>query len=249
MCRRIMLIGIVGVGLFAIWVAEALGSNVRWSGGQLTCKGVRCDYQASGTPGGEKLTTGTCEPGDIKEAFLFCFNPADNSINGSRQGQAFRQVVQFELGLGVGATTKTKGRSRFNIISNAEGTADADTNGDGVITDAECDLSPACTELREFCKNPNWVPQDVVPITFCAAMQVWECTSADAADCPCDPTGLEGPACHDHDSDATNGITPMMDKDKVLFCNLPNPNTYRFGEARVYNCRDAAPEECPSFSP
>lgn len=251
MCRRAMLIAMVGISIFAIWLVEAFASNVRWLGGTLTCKGVRCNYEVSGTPGGTKLTTGTCQPDDIREAFLFCLNPANKSVGGSRQGEAFTQIVQFDLGLGIGATTKTRGRSRYNLISNAEGTADADTDGDGIITDAECDLSEACAVLRQFCVNPNWVPQDVVPITFCAAMQVWECASADVTECPCDPTLLAGEpgACKDHDNNALNGITPMMAGDKILFCTLPDPSTYRFGEERVYDCRDAIPGECPSLSP
>lgn len=223
MGKRVMLIGLVWIAVVSMWVSAAFGSNTRWHTGTASTKGVRCEYEVSGT--GSTPTMGTCEVDNVQEAFLFCLNPNNGSVNGSRHGEAFRQIVQFGTGEGVGAGTK-RGRSKYNAISNAEGTG---------LTPEECDASPECTELRQFCQNPNWLPRDVVPITMTIFEAVWECTSAD--NCPCDPAGLDGPVCGDH-----NPKTPELDPalaGKNLVCELPEPATFNFGEVRFYNCVDA----------
>ncbi len=248
MGRKAWLVGLIAIGLSTIWAAEAVAGNVRYSSGRLICKGVRCEYEVTGTSGGSHLTTGTCEPFEVQESFLFCFNPANNAINGSRNGQAFSTQFPFISGLdqGANATGKRKGRSAFNVVSNAAGISGVDTDGDGKISETECEADPTCHDLRQFCTNANWIPQDIVPITFCAALQVWECLSSLPGDCPCNPALTAGPGvCKDHDSNEANGITPMMDEDKLLYCEMPPPiDTYSFGEARVYSCRDAVVGEC-----
>jgi hypothetical protein len=239
MRRKNILIALIGVGVMAGATATD-ASNVRYYNGRIICRSVNCLYEVTGTQGGGAATTGTCGASDVREAFLFCRNPANNSVKGSRHGQAFSQIVTFETGLsqGVNSTTKQRGRSRYDAVANAEGLAESPE---------ECDASDACNALRTFCTNPEWVPVSVVPISFCAVQNVWECASADPSDCPCDPTGVEGgPLCQDHDLN-TPGIQPMMAQDKVLFCQMPDPETFRFGDERTADCRDATPAECPSL--
>lgn len=229
------LVAIAACALTSMFGTAAFASNVKYYNGRMYCKGLGCDYLVTGTQGGGALTTGTCQAGDVTEVLLFCFNPANNAIKGSRQGAAFAQQLAFSTGLSLGTeqSGKNRGRSKYNAISNADGIAS---------TPEECDNSEACTALRQFCTNPLWIPVDVVPVTGCAVMNVWEC--APEGPCPCEP-GPNG-TCQDHDKQ-TPEIDPMMGADKVLYCTLPNPSTYRFGQARDYVCQDATPAQCPSF--
>lgn len=208
--------GALGMGMLLLWSATAFATHNSYSsGGTYTTKGVLCQYEATGT---SKLTTGFCSF-EAREALLLCTNPEDNQ----EQGVSAIQTIVFGEASASGKSARGQQRSRYNIVTNADGVS---------TSDAECDASASCQALRQFCQSHTWVPVDVVPVKFYGTFSTYSCASQST--CPCDPDGVTGPRCLDHIT-KTAVIDPLGPPDTVC-CTLPHSETFQFGEARRYEC-------------
>jgi hypothetical protein len=215
-------IGLLGLGLLGIWAADAsahsAGYKLSPSGTLYHASSVRCQFE--GLTPGSTGSVGLCEIA-TDEAILFCINPSDQTVTGTprRLDIAFEEFFVFAQG------TKTGGTTKYIMTADAAGVASSDE---------ECDASFECTQLRQHCINPNWVPIDVVPVFMTATVSAFACPSKDA--CPCDPFGTDPttPACVDH-----NLSTPEIDPEGSLTyqCQLGVPATeYEFGDLVQYTC-------------
>jgi hypothetical protein len=223
MYRRVVLIGLLGIGVVTMWAAAAsahsAGYRLKADGTLFHASSVDCHFEAVGT--GSTPTTGTCEVIEGTSAILFCLNPANHQVNGKSTGQFF----EFKEAVGAGVGTK-KGKTRYDVVAEAIGLASSD---------AECNQDPNCLALREFCINSNWVPFDVVPIDMTAEVKVFACLAPPLnPETPCcDPTMVDG-GCIDHDASSPSIIDP--EATLRYSCLLPNPNGFELGDFVRYNC-------------
>jgi hypothetical protein len=221
--RRVTLIGLLGIGLVAIWIADAsahsAGMRIRADGTLYHASSVRCQFEATGA-GGDS-TVGLCEI-STDEAIVFCINPADQSVTGTPR----RLNISSDNFQAVTVGVKTGGTHKYVVTADSDGVAQSD---------AECDASPECVALRQFCINRNWTPVDVVPIHFFVRISTYACTSTTASACPCHPEERDGlPLCLDHDPNMP-GVNP--EASLTYECQLPIPaEQYEFGDLVQYNC-------------
>jgi hypothetical protein len=228
--RRVTLIGLLGLSLIAMWAVEAsahlAGYTLLPNGTRIHTSSVRCQFQAQ-TPGQSTGSTGLCEV-FTTHAILFCINPSNNEVN---PGESADLDIAFENFSAVASGMKQGGKSTWVVTAEAAGVASSD---------AECDASPACQELRQFCINPNWVPVKVIPVTMDVKISTFACTSTTA--CPCHPQGLDGlPLCLDHNPtplpDGQNPVDPEAPP-LTYSCELPvDPDDFNFGDILQYNCQ------------
>jgi hypothetical protein len=232
MYKQCITVLLLALGIATMLVANAFGYHTNYrTGGTNQTKGVRSLYTSTGTG---KIPTTMIVHIESQDGLLQCINQGENPPS---QTVAVQTPVPLE-GDGSAPGQAAKGNtSSYNVITAFDGTA---------ATDAECDASPECNQLRQLCNSHTWVPVDFVPVTFCGTFRVFECTSA--GNCPCDPTGANGPLCLDHDPKTPGIIDPLTFTKE--FCTIQgDPDNFQFGEIRQYDCVPATQQTCPGLFP
>jgi hypothetical protein len=221
-----------------------------WLNGRYYAKGVQCDGEATVKNIDKNMVSIACSvdppAGGEFEIILVCQNPGGNIST----GRAFVDNLAFEVGLGTAQLpADRKGKVTFSTVVNGDGiTPPQHPNCPTGDAYCNCDFDDACRTLRGFCPNDNWLPIDATPINMQATVATYYCNNVTGKSCPCDPnvtnpsdpfvcataTGIaKSPWSFDW-SVTNNQLVPAALE--VSECTLPNPDTWRFGENRQYDC-------------
>jgi hypothetical protein len=245
------------INLIALVIPDA---RAVWINGVWVSKGVQCKGEATVKNIYQNMVSISCSAevtanpnnpeGD--NGILICQNPGGNiSI-----GNAFVHPGFFKTALFVPHTSDKKGKTTFSAILESGVLAPQSTYcKDGDIY-CNCDNDPTgvCQALREQCPNPNWVPIDFTPIWITGTVRTDFCDNKEDHSCPCDPSITD--AGFPYACASATGVNndpwtfvwgsatypPWWDEDPIPWaiemseCELPNPETLRFGEQREYDC-------------
>jgi hypothetical protein len=246
MLRKIMVLGLVAVSMIVLAAFDAHGY---WINGHYVAKGVECKGESVVQNIDKNWVSLACWVESATDVIVVCQNPGGNIS----KGEAFISDISFNEGLSTATISPDKkGKVTFDTVASAAG-INPPQNSNCALGDAYCNCSydAACSKLRAYCPNDNWLPIDVTPVKMVATVAEYFCDNDYNANgdhihmCACDPSKTDP-----NDSFACATATgngrypwsynwsgyPVPAAFETSYCELPDPDTWQYGESRQYNC-------------